>query len=83
MVAPLAGFSGRSGSGAVVLWMLERVRTGAGPLAHTNYLPPASGIQSGQGQGDSEGRVHAGVDGSNLGVKQAFWAPSKHCQLVG
>ena len=38
-------------------WMLERVRTGA-PLAHTSYLPPASGIQSGQGQGDSEGGAH-------------------------
>ena len=34
-----------------------RVRTGA-PLAHTNYLPPASGIQSGQGQGGSEGGAH-------------------------
>ena len=62
-------------------WMLEeRVRTG-GRLAHTSYLPH-SGIQSGQGQGDGEGGAHTGGDQSNLGVKPAFWAPCKHCQLV-
>ena len=53
----------------------------SGPLAHTSYLP-ASGIQSGQGQGDGEGGAHTGGDQSNLGVKPAFWALCKHCQLV-
>ena len=41
----------------------------ARPGPPSNYLPPpATGIQSGQGQGDSEGRVHAGGEGSNLRV---------------
>ena len=66
-MAPLAGFLARCWSRGAVVDVGARTHCSpAGPPS--NYLPPPTGIQSGQGQGDSEGRVHAGGEGSNLRV---------------